>query len=109
MWAIAAKSEYPRTSIPEDTALEGGDQTRSPDFPAADPSGRGSRPVGTDRLAWRRTCHPQGMGPVLRDHQQPAESGAHRSDGICLRIMELDDLIEPSGLEYPAHRTGKRA
>ena len=31
---------------PGDTALEGGDQTRSPDFPAADPSGRGSRPVG---------------------------------------------------------------
>ena len=93
---------------PGDTALEGGDQTRSPDFPAADPSigahGQWDRPAG---LA---TYVPSsGHGPVLRDRQQPAESGAHRSDGIRLRIIELDDLIEPSGLEYPAHRTGKRA
>ena len=57
-------------------------------------------------LAGRRTRHYQGMARSLRDHQQPSESGTHGSDGIRLRIMELDDLIEPAGLEYPADRTG---
>ena len=108
MWAIAAKSEYPRTSIPETR------HSREVIRPDHLTSQRLILLVGAhgqwDRPAGLATYVPSpGHGPVLRDRQQPAESGAHRSDGIRLRIIELDDLIEPAGLEYPAHRTGKRA
>ena len=60
MWVIAAKSEYPRTSIPETP------HSREVIRPDHLTSQRlillaGLTASGTDRLAWRRTCQPQGM------------------------------------------------